>query len=753
MTQLGPSKIAQEDWLPVLSESLQTFLAEADDRAALLKCIALEVGRVGDVECEIGFWAAGQPGGRLISAGEDTAGPRHLLEQPLLREAPGVLTALSAGPALLFPSPETEPLANGGFDPTSSGLACLAYVPMRTPARNWGAMAVARPTGSDVISALDLRLLQCMADRAAIALEHGYVLAEARKELAERQRMTERLRVLAQASRDFAAATSDYRRLLDLVARTVGQFLGDLCSIRLISRDGRWLNVDDASVFHPDPEVAEAFRSTMRASPQRADEGLAGEVVASGQPLLKAFSAQDELESSTLPNYLPLLQRVDIGSLMLLPLMSHERCLGVLSLSRTSAKPAFDADDLQLARDFADRASLAIENATLLGDLRARVAEVEAAEDRFRRLLESAPDALVLVDDHGRLALVNTQTERLFGYARNELLGQRVELLVSPSSQDVVSRFRRSAVPATGITGLELLAQRKDGSLFPAEINLSQIETRDGQFVTALVRDASERKRLDEARARTLQLEDDNRRAHEASRLKSEFLANMSHELRTPLNAIIGFSALMHAGKAGPLSESQTEYLGDILTSSRHLLQLINDVLDLAKIEAGRMDVRAEPVDLLRVASEVRDILRGFALEKDVSVTLHVAPELANVVTDPRLLKQILYNYLSNAIKFTPELGAVRVVFEPAGAERFALKVLDTGIGIRQQDLHRLFKEFEQLPGDGTKKYPGTGLGLALSRRLVEAQGGSVSVSSVLGEGSEFRAELPLRPRLQARTP
>lgn len=141
----------------------------------------------------------------------------------------------------------------------------------------------------------------------------------------------------------------------------------------------------------------------------------------------------------------------------------------------------------------------------------------------------------------------------------------------------------------------------------------------------------------------------------EASRLKSEFLANMSHELRTPLNAVIGFSALMHAGKAGPLSETQQEYLGDILTSSRHLLQLINDVLDLAKVESGRVELRLEDVDLGKLMNEVKDILRGLAAEKRIKLGIEIDAALSVVHVDPRLLKQVLYNYLSNAIKFTPE--------------------------------------------------------------------------------------------------
>jgi signal transduction histidine kinase len=283
--------------------------------------------------------------------------------------------------------------------------------------------------------------------------------------------------------------------------------------------------------------------------------------------------------------------------------------------------------------------------------------------------------------------------------------------------------------------GLDLFGRRKDGTEFAAEISLSPIEMPDGRLVAAAIRDVTERKR---------DLEEQNRRMQEANRLKSEFLANMSHELRTPLNAIIGFTKLLHGGKAGPLSDTQVEYLGDILNSSRHLLQLINDVLDLAKIESGRTEIRVESVDLNKIAREVRDILRGLATEKRIALTVTVDSRLPAVRVDPRLLKQLLYNYLSNAIKFTPDEGRVTMRIEPLGKRAFRVEVDDTGIGIRPEDMPRLFVEFQQLDASSAKRYPGTGLGLALTKRIVELQGGKVGLSSEPGKGSTFFAELPL---------
>jgi PAS domain S-box-containing protein len=256
--------------------------------------------------------------------------------------------------------------------------------------------------------------------------------------------------------------------------------------------------------------------------------------------------------------------------------------------------------------------------------------------------------------------------------------------------------------------------------------------------IVSTFRDISHRRRLEEAQA-------ESRRSQEESRLKSEFLANMSHELRTPLNSVIGFAELLHDGEVGSLSPKQKEFLGDILTSGKHLLRLINSVLDLSKVEAGKIELHPEPVELKWVIGEVTSVLHPTAHSKNMRMEVSLDPEVRNIVLDIGRLKQVLYNYLSNALKFTPAGGRVKIRTLAEGSEFFRLEVEDNGIGIAEKDISKLFIEFQQLDVGEAQKYGGTGLGLALTKRLVEAQGGSVGVSSALHKGSTFFAVLPRR--------
>ncbi len=369
---------------------------------------------------------------------------------------------------------------------------------------------------------------------------------------------------------------------------------------------------------------------------------------------------------------------------------------------------------------------------------------LRASEERFRLLVEGVRGyAILMLNGAGAIVAWNGGAERLFERGA-DIVGDPISVLV-PSLDGAALLDAANGGPT------ERDAVRRDGAVFPIELEL----TRHGPhgMLVGIVHDISERKRVealteqkqrraDDLRRKTEALAADNLRMQEASRLQSEFLANMSHELRTPLNAIIGFAALIHDGSAGPVDDQQREFLGDILTSSRHLLQLINDVLDLAKVESGALQIAPEPVELARVLGEVRDLLRGLAADRRLQLELQVADDLGSVTVDPAKLRQILYNYVSNALKFTPPGGRVTISAALIG-DAFRIEVEDTGIGIASDDLRYLFMPFRQLDASATKRYQGTGLGLALTKRLAEAHGGKVGVRSVRGAGSTFWVELP----------
>jgi signal transduction histidine kinase/ActR/RegA family two-component response regulator len=290
-----------------------------------------------------------------------------------------------------------------------------------------------------------------------------------------------------------------------------------------------------------------------------------------------------------------------------------------------------------------------------------------------------------------------------------------------------------------------------DGEIIPTEVSLIQLPTQSGSLARIQITDLRERMRTEAIRRRSADLELQNRRIKEANRLKSEFLANMSHELRTPLNAIIGFAELLHDGQVDAASPQHREFLGDILQSGRHLLQLVNDVLDLAKVEAGKLEFRPEPMQPTKALREVAAILRTtvaakrIKLEIDVHATIAAAGDA--IVLDPARFKQVAYNYLSNALKFSADGGTVTARVVPEGDTNLRFEVEDDGIGIAPNDIARLFNEFQQLDAGAARRHQGTGLGLALTRRIVEAQGGSVGVRSAVGQGSTFHAILPRRTR------
>jgi PAS domain S-box-containing protein len=375
-------------------------------------------------------------------------------------------------------------------------------------------------------------------------------------------------------------------------------------------------------------------------------------------------------------------------------------------------------------------------------------------EQRFRQLLEAAPDAIVEISADGTIVLVNRIAEEMFGYQRDELLGKSVDLLVPDAVRATHYRHRDHYLehPRTRPmgSGLDLQARRRNGTLFPVEISLSPIRTETGTHVTAVIRDVTERKRAEQEvrklqQTYTAELEARNREIERANRLKSEFLASMSHELRTPLHTIIGFTELLEESGEGVLSEAQKRFLGHIHRDSNHLLELINDVLDLSKIEAGQMALKREIFPLRRCIEDALNQVRAGAALKGIEIDDSGCTE-CDVDADPLRVKEMLYNLLSNAVKFTPKGG--RVWVETREESGFAhIMVGDTGVGIAAEEQENIFDKFYQVGNTTSGVREGTGLGLAITKELVQMHGGWMEVESKPGQGSRFTFTLPTAVR------
>ena len=377
-------------------------------------------------------------------------------------------------------------------------------------------------------------------------------------------------------------------------------------------------------------------------------------------------------------------------------------------------------------------------------------------EERFRELLEAAPDAIMQVDGQGRILLINRVTEEMFGYSRDEMLGQPVEMLVPTDlrSRHTQHRHNYSHHPAMRPMGakLQLEGMRKDGVRFPLEISLSPVAGKPGEDirVTAIVRDITERKLAEEQlraveQQYTRELEERNQQIERANSLKSEFLASMSHELRTPLHTIIGFAELLAEELQGPLNDKQKRFIGHIHKDSLHLLELINDILDLSKIESGRIALRPEAFDFQTVVHESIASVQTLADTKHLNIITKIDVPTA-LVADRLRVKQVLVNLLSNAVKFTPDHGRI-VVEAKIHDNTMHASVTDDGVGIPQAEHESIFDKFHQVGATTKGVREGTGLGLAITRHLVEEHGGTISVESTPGKGSRFSFTIPLHPR------
>ena len=364
--------------------------------------------------------------------------------------------------------------------------------------------------------------------------------------------------------------------------------------------------------------------------------------------------------------------------------------------------------------------------------------DAKLVEARYRDLLESTPDAIVMVNPSGHIVFVNGHAETLFGYDRGELRGMAMELLLPERFRGAhVSHrsgyFGKPTARTMGV-GLVLYGLRKDGSEFPVDVSLSPLALDESVLVMSAIRDITERKRIEQT------LHEQNVELARAIQAKDRFLATMSHELRTPLNAIIGFTGTLLMRLPGSLTAEQEKQLQTVQTSAKHLLALINDLLDLAKIDAGKIELRLHPTACREIVEEIASSLRPLAEGKGLELVVALPQEEVMLRTDRRMLSQIVLNLVNNAIKFT-ERGTVRVALRrdsEAGRSVVTIAVLDTGSGIRPEDQAKLFVAFTQVESTAGRRQEGTGLGLHLSQKLAEVLGGRIDCHSEHGVGSTF---------------
>jgi PAS domain S-box-containing protein len=387
------------------------------------------------------------------------------------------------------------------------------------------------------------------------------------------------------------------------------------------------------------------------------------------------------------------------------------------------------------------------------------------AEEKYSTIVEKNNDAIIIVQE-GVITFVNSKMSEITGLSLQETLGKPVTAIFSTKYRSVVAEIYRKRIqgePAPDKYEAEIISLI--GEITPVEISAGLIQYDGRPASMAMVRDIRERKEATDQLAklneelksfnsqletkvqeRTKQLEEAVGVAEASNQAKSEFLASMSHELRTPLNAIIGFSEVLREKYFGELNEKQVEYIVDIVDSGKHLLSLINDVLDLSKIEAGKMELDVSEVKISDLLQNSLVMIKEKALAHSISLDLQIADNIngTKIAADERRLKQVMFNLLSNSAKFTPDGGAITVEARKDKKE-LTISVSDTGIGMTPQEQKRLFEAFYQASGGIKGKTPGTGLGLAITKSIVEKHGGKIWMESEgLNKGSKFTFTLPL---------
>lgn len=365
------------------------------------------------------------------------------------------------------------------------------------------------------------------------------------------------------------------------------------------------------------------------------------------------------------------------------------------------------------------------------------------AEERYRNLVNNANDAIITTDLEGRLLTWNLAAQNIFGWTEDEVKGQKFSRLLIPSDKQAENeQLIHSVLIGSKVSGIESVHKKKDGSKIDVSVTVSPLNNTGNMIVglSVVIRDITDHKRAEE-------IEDENMRLAISIKAKSELLPAISHDLGTPLNAMIGFSELLKQEIPGKLNEKQKKYVDNILASSKRMLDIVNDILDLGKAETGKIELNIETVSVPETIYEVVSLFRESATKRNVLFKKKLDPDLDFIEADRKRFKQIMFNLISNAVKYSKQEGGTVTIITKIDRDLAKFAVEDTGIGIREEDMGKLFSEFTQLNPGIASKYGSTGLGLVVTKKLAELQGGMITVKSKYGEGSTFTFAIPIRAK------
>ncbi|HEX2988233.1 MAG TPA: ATP-binding protein, partial [Chloroflexota bacterium] len=628
----------------------------------------------------------------------------------------------------------------GGSETRIASLGVCSCAPIRSKGRLMGVIAMVGDDGRK-FGQRDSDLLTAIAYQLGLAIENARLYAHTderlREKVIELQRAERRSRFLFEVGALFGSG-AEMTDVLGQVARRSAQVLGDWCSIYLLDEREKLLRL--AATHHADAHELVPMRELLQRRPVRLGEGVVGRVAERGEALLSTTVPVEEVASEARVlaqsvEEIAILRSVAPHSRIAVPMRALGRTVGVLVVMATHSRKPLEQDDLSLAIELADRAGAAIEAERLFQGIQAQRQHLEA-------IISQMVDGVVVTDVSGKVVVCNAAAQGMLDERIDQLLGTESSVMAGPSGRGGHAKGSTSLLVSRVLAGEVVLGESLTVSSTGRDLVLSAsaspVRTEDREIDGAVVvlRDVTAER--------------------EVERIKDEFVATVSHELRTPITAVLGYTDILLRGLRGELSPKQTEAMSAVRNAGQRLLALINDLLDMSRLEAGKQSANLVPLDLSSCIVRATATVSMLAGARGIAMESRVADGLPLVLADDELLQRILGNLLSNAIKFTPEGGTVTISAAPVGGQKMAqfsflspgnedggaiaVLVTDTGVGIPLEHQERIWDKFQQVDSSSRRMFGGTGLGLSITRGLVELHGGRVWVESegVPGKGSTF---------------